>query len=113
MSQLLLLGTHSRIGLPARAALTSLQTERSSPMPSSSWRVLGRGSVLGNLRSDFGNAIREITIVGPWIDDYFAAFVCGLVSPTVSLRILTRSPSASDSGFVPHAHAAASIFRKH
>lgn len=65
-------------------------------MPSSAWRPLGPGSVPGFLRTDLRAAEREVWIVGPWIDDYFADLVLGACKPEVALLVLTRTPGAGE-----------------
>ncbi len=75
-------------------------------MPSTDWRALGPGNLLGHLRSDLKKAVREVLIVGPWIDAFFADLVIGASSTATALRILTRPLDAMSSGFLEHAQAA-------
>ncbi|UQA61389.1 phospholipase D-like domain-containing protein [Polyangium aurulentum] len=80
-------------------------------MPSTRWRALGPGSVLGTLRADLRKAAREVVVVGPFIDDYFAETAVACCPKGVRLRVLTRSPAAVDPMFAGHAEAALARFR--
>ncbi len=79
-------------------------------MPSNDWRALGPGNLLGHLRSDLKKAVREVLIVGPWIDAFFADLVIGASPTTVAFRILTRPLGAMSPGFLEHAQAAQQLF---
>ena len=79
-------------------------------MPSTDWRALGPGNLMGHLRSDLKKATREVLIVGPWIDSFFADLVIGASPSAVAFRILTRPLGAMSPGFLEHAQAARQRF---
>lgn len=81
-------------------------------MPSTQWRALGPGSVLGALRADMKKALREVVIVGPFIDDYFAETAVASCPKSVQLRVLTRSPNAVDRSFMEHIETAIARFKE-
>lgn len=80
-------------------------------MPSINWRALGAGNLLGNLRSDLQKASKEVSIVGPWIDAFFAEVVIGATNSTLPIRILTRPLSSMSASFLEHATAARQRFK--
>jgi hypothetical protein len=75
-------------------------------MSSTAWRVLGADSILGNLRADLRDSEREIAIMGPWIDDYFADVVLRSCRRGVKLKVLTRPLGQMSEGFLEHAREA-------
>jgi hypothetical protein len=75
-------------------------------MSSSAWRVLGADSILGNLRADLRDSEREIAILGPWIDDYFADAVLRSCRRGMRLKVLTRPLGQMSEGFLEHAREA-------
>ncbi|HRI68276.1 MAG TPA: phospholipase D family protein [Polyangium sp.] len=81
-------------------------------MPSTRWRALGPGSVLGALRADMKKATKEVVIVGPFIDDYFAEAAVASCTKNVQMRVLTRSSAAVDRSFMDHNDAAIARFVK-
>jgi phosphatidylserine/phosphatidylglycerophosphate/cardiolipin synthase-like enzyme len=79
-------------------------------MPSTDWRALGPGNLLGHLRSDLKRAAREVVIVGPWIDSFFADLVISACPASAAFRVLTRPLDAMSRGFLEHAKAARQRF---
>lgn len=79
-------------------------------MSSVPWRVLGPGSVLPRVLADIGKANREVVIVGPFIDHYFAGRVVEACPTNVSLRVLCRPYEAVSPDFAPQARAAVGCF---
>lgn len=80
-------------------------------MSSSSLRALGPGSVLGALRADLRRTTRDLLIVGPWVDDFFAEAVVASTPDAVRVRLLTRPREEMGDTFRPHANAAAERLR--
>ncbi|WP_437905320.1 phospholipase D-like domain-containing protein [Sorangium sp. So ce327] len=80
-------------------------------MPSTRWRALGPGSILGTLRADMRKATREVMVVGPFIDDYFAEATVASCPSGALLRVLTRSPASVAPTFEEHMEAALARFR--
>lgn len=79
-------------------------------MPSNTWQMLGKGSVLGPLRADLQRAAAEVWVVGPWIDAFFAQILVGSLPAAPQLRIMTRPLSGASVDFKTHASAARLCF---
>ncbi|MGK3964047.1 phospholipase D-like domain-containing protein [Sorangium sp. So ce118] len=56
-------------------------------------------------------ATREVMVVGPFIDNYFAESAVASCPSGVRLRVVMRSPSSVAPGFEDHAEAALARFR--
>jgi len=80
-------------------------------MPSTNWRALGTGSVLGYLRGDLKKAKKEVFIIGPWIDEFFADQLVLACPKKLNLKILTRPLEMMSQDFLNHARAAREIFK--
>jgi hypothetical protein len=72
-------------------------------MSSSARRVLGADSILGSLRADLREAEREVAVLGPWVDDYFADVLVRTCPRHVQIRLLTRPLELMSEGFREHA----------
>lgn len=59
-------------------------------MSSGSFICIGSGSVLGYLRSDLRKAKDTLSIVGPWLDDYFAAEVVKVAPSRLDVTAIVR-----------------------
>lgn len=82
-------------------------------MQSVKWKVLGKDNLAGVLRSDLKKAEKEVQILGPWIDDYFASIIIIESCPkNVSLRIVSRPFNTMDDNFVKYATSAYNLFSK-
>lgn len=79
-------------------------------MRSESWQALGTGNILAHVRKDLKAASKEVVIVGPWIDAFFAEAVLMGLHQKVNLRVITRPAEKSNDGFVEHAMAARATF---
>lgn len=79
-------------------------------MPSSGWRALGSGSILGHLRKDLKGARRQVRILGPWIDDFFADVVVNCLPATPALQVVSRPPGRVGGGFAARGREACALF---
>ena len=82
-------------------------------MSSESFKCVGPGEVLANLRGDLRRARRSLLIIGPWLDDYFAEQVVKPAPSGLKARVLVRPAAEVDSLAWERTLAALSVFREH
>jgi len=73
----------------------------------------GTGKFLPLLRGDLKRARRALSIVCPWIDEYFAGEVSTNAAPSLDARVLMRPEKTVDSAMWPHMVAAVAVLREH
>lgn len=71
--------------------------------------VLGGGQLVAHLRGDLAQVRREVFIVGPWLDPWFAALVTESVPRDVRARLLTRPAATAGDGAAGNDSAAAAL----
>jgi phosphatidylserine/phosphatidylglycerophosphate/cardiolipin synthase-like enzyme len=82
-------------------------------MSSVNFESVGPGKVLGFLRGDLREAKKSLFVVGPWVDDYFAAQVTQVTRHSLAVRVLTRPEGQTDPSFWARMSAAVAAFRGH
>lgn len=82
-------------------------------MSSSSFTCIGSGSVLGYLRADLRKAKDTLSIVGPWLDDYFASEVVKVAPNNLSVTAIVRPEDQMTPEAWDRTQAALSAFSDH
>lgn len=82
-------------------------------MPSANFESVGPGKILAFLRGDFRAAKKSVMIVGPWIDDFFAAEVTRVARRGLAARVLIRPEIQTDPAVWARMSAAVTRFRDH
>jgi hypothetical protein len=82
-----------------------------SEMSSATFESVGPGKILGYLRGDVRAARKSLLIVGPWIDDYFAAQLTQAARRALSVRVLIRPEGQTEPPVWARMAAAVGLFR--
>jgi hypothetical protein len=82
-------------------------------MPSIRFVSVGKARFLASLRNDLRVARNSLTIVCPWIDEYFADQVSGAASNDITVNVLLRPEKTVDGAMWPHMVMAVRRLQRH